>query len=972
MNTTRKSLLLKNLSVCLDNLHGSGIAHGAISLANIWIEDMFYVSLGPFGLPSEPLGGLLLFLPPEAVLSEDESVTQDCFEGDIWAMAIVFCLLRYGPKMYREMEKVACQAHYLQFMEIAFGMNLNADFTYASYQYLRALKAKNTQKYDRGTHELDLEFLEDCREDMNKITLLPSVLNFEPGCRISSKDLICLDLMRETPTSEFKPRSRPRAPTIETGSNRKENESLHDQNDRAGVIKARHNKWGQASKANENTSESQTASQIYYKEHNTPELNQRKYYSHIDEGVIRLKKTLEYKEKPPISKLLNRPSVERPPSAEGYSQDERKPRENSIKRPQEQNINVSKGIRHEADSRDDGSHRDGGISATRYSRSRQAMPSTDTRYDRCRVMRDGDDGRVAVRRLSVADDGGIGECGRNEQGGNVRPQGRSWGQRTVDVVLESLENKEHIATFGADEDDRNDSKKYINEPEFKKYSTSMQNESKTKTPARQTPVSNSMRKQDHEKPYTSQQISRQPDRFNEAGRGQSRPFFNSSNTNILDIDCDRLPPAKRIVSEPEDLNSDENGNTNKWTTADTKKDVRNTEVISQDKRRSEFEDKNSHFVLGNEPNEPSERNRKPQKFEFYETLIIKCRKSRSPTPTRALSRDHSRRNSLSINEVSVSGRNNVDNKILSIIIKVSSLRFIEPLELKGSYISSMLTMKQSLIAESSTSFATEPISGSNLSPFGGSFTFKLPLLDIDKLDDVRLDLTVYHHAERGAFKRYLANASIDTKACLVNCALGIDAVSHEAKWCLLRNTQRHPTAVVHVDTVVEVCRAELVSRVREDSLEKKGPNTTEKKSQSKNSEVKTISEEIYIEYADEQKHTFKRDRRDIYSENHIHNNSESHNRRTPIKDSSLMHNYESVAPPRNHQKTEISSIKPSFSFGKIGSKPLQDKKEVLKREIDDLRNSLDTSENLNEYPKALSLLRELITRGRPDSSIEPN
>lgn len=276
------------------------------------------------------------------------------------------------------------------------------------------------------------------------------------------------------------------------------------------------------------------------------------------------------------------------------------------------------------------------------------------------------------------------------------------------------------------------------------------------------------------------------------------------------------------------------------------------------------------------------------------------------------------------------------------------------------------------MAESSTSFATEPISGSNLSPFGGSFTFKLPLLDIDKLDDVRLDLTVYHHAERGAFKRYLANASIDTKACLVNCALGIDAVSHEAKWCLLRNTQRHPTAVVHVDTVVEVCRAELVSRVREDSLEKKGPNTTEKKSQSKNSEVKTISEEIYIEYADEQKHTFKRDRRDIYSENHIHNNSESHNRRTPIKDSSLMHNYESVAPPRNHQKTEISSIKPSFSFGKIGSKPLQDKKEVLKREIDDLRNSLDTSENLNEYPKALSLLRELITRGRPDSSIEPN
>lgn len=70
LHQSRKALIFKNVVVLLKTLHEKNVAHLALDLRNIWIEDLFYVYLGPFSFEEkkDELDTALPFAAPEILL----------------------------------------------------------------------------------------------------------------------------------------------------------------------------------------------------------------------------------------------------------------------------------------------------------------------------------------------------------------------------------------------------------------------------------------------------------------------------------------------------------------------------------------------------------------------------------------------------------------------------------------------------------------------------------------------------------------------------------------------------------------------------------------------------------------------------------------------------------------------------------------------------------------------------------------
>jgi serine/threonine protein kinase len=109
---SRRSLIFKNFLLAIRNFHDLGYSHLALTPQNIWIEDMFYVYLGPCYIGErkhtvfdDTQGRLfntcLTFFAPEIIFSpksEDDEYFMDISLGydsksDLWSLGMIYMYL---------------------------------------------------------------------------------------------------------------------------------------------------------------------------------------------------------------------------------------------------------------------------------------------------------------------------------------------------------------------------------------------------------------------------------------------------------------------------------------------------------------------------------------------------------------------------------------------------------------------------------------------------------------------------------------------------------------------------------------------------------------------------------------------------------------------------------------------------------------------------------------------------------------
>jgi serine/threonine protein kinase len=198
LHESRKSLIFKNLVVCLNNLHEAGVSHLSIDPDRIWIEDMFYVYLGPFKL-SRNLGSThLAFMPPESILSDktvEQSLVHKC---DIWSLGMIFCCIRLGNRFVAESMRVASLDDYLLFVHYLVGIPVEEHLSYIGRLSIARL-TKLLEGKERTNASFDVKYVQQCGEELRNIEILGYMLHFEPSKRIDCGDILKFDLFRESP-----------------------------------------------------------------------------------------------------------------------------------------------------------------------------------------------------------------------------------------------------------------------------------------------------------------------------------------------------------------------------------------------------------------------------------------------------------------------------------------------------------------------------------------------------------------------------------------------------------------------------------------------------------------------------------------------------------------------------------------------------------------------------------------------------
>jgi serine/threonine protein kinase len=198
LHESRKSLIFKNLVVCLNNLHEAGVSHLSIDPDRIWIEDMFYVYLGPFRLSRNLGSSHLAFMPPESILSDktvDQSLVHKC---DIWSLGMIFCCIRLGNKFVAESMRVTSLDDYLLFVHFLVGIPVEEHLSYIGRLSISRL-TKLLEGKERTSASFDVKYIQQCGDELRHIEILSYMLHFEPSKRIDCGDILKFDLFRESP-----------------------------------------------------------------------------------------------------------------------------------------------------------------------------------------------------------------------------------------------------------------------------------------------------------------------------------------------------------------------------------------------------------------------------------------------------------------------------------------------------------------------------------------------------------------------------------------------------------------------------------------------------------------------------------------------------------------------------------------------------------------------------------------------------
>ena len=199
-STSRKSLLFKNLAVCIENLHAKGVFHFNIDLTNIWVEDQFYVYLGPFKNTRYIQTKHLAFCPPEFVIADIDAPEGLEFKADIWALGLAFCCLKFGAKFCREALLVESGDEYIYFLESLLGFCADKPLSFLSSQSVARVKQLLNSKRKQAS-ALDLQYLAECGFQLRKNPAAFSLLSLEPAQRPSAKEALGHDAFREQPSS---------------------------------------------------------------------------------------------------------------------------------------------------------------------------------------------------------------------------------------------------------------------------------------------------------------------------------------------------------------------------------------------------------------------------------------------------------------------------------------------------------------------------------------------------------------------------------------------------------------------------------------------------------------------------------------------------------------------------------------------------------------------------------------------------
>lgn len=979
VNQSRQSLLFKNLLVCLDTLHSTGIFHGCINLDNIWIEDMFYVSLGPFCLPFDSKPGFLLFNPPEVVLADRASPKETLFKGDIWAVGLVFCVLRYGLNFADQLEMVSNEEDYLEFCEVAFDFDSQSDYSYVSYENLQKCKRRKGQMNQKSS-PFDFDFLKSCREDFRKLILLQGLLHPEPQNRVSSKELLCANLFRDCQEQAFSNQKDKRQPTIETGSNRK-------QTPPPGVTKR---------------------SKVMHVEENYDEDFRPRHKPESKESLV---KTLErgesrFKNLEDVSKFSKKEDIEiqtrhtdlkhtrdarlgHPMTPQYRLREELGTRKaiissegrfSSVEKKKEQELDGKSDYRAMRDRRE----------AIRRELSTKNSPSDTNLIDpqdhfhekefiiKSDLKKNPKETREKTHELDPRDDQRNLESRepfprtqlkRNEFAKTVPSEHLSSKMRHYDFQQDD-DQDELAANFQAS--DTLNKHSYGYGPSLK-HDKTRQHQDRSRNQRKDSENSQGEPEKRNEN-YPNKQSHQDLASEDKSLTKISKPFFNSSNSNILQDSSAFMKnlPKREIPHDVDKFNN----------------------LLQKIPQEGRSHDRKLLPPRRN-PEEKSADDQSDRHSSQYVPKFDVIRRPTGPPESRSNGFDSKRRESV---EGSVPLTDQMQDELettgaikyfkdpqthfkpkpgprnLTAIIKLSTVKLMED-SLEGyNFVSGSLVFKKSILEEGSLTFDTEIVEANQELALNSVFSVSLPGTKLDLAEEMRVDLTLYGHKEKSNFKRYLSSGCLDIRSAIISQLLGPNKQrAVENKWCLLRNTQRTTNAVVQVEVVVEEIGSGVSHPVREDSLEKSRSNqaTATKRRREIASNIPKDDVEIQI----------KEEAPEI-SYSPIHKNRSrahepSENQRSNLRYSSNHINEKERAFQNRefeHQREPVNqAIKPNFSFGKIAGKPVQDQKEALKREIEDLRNSIDKADNFQEYPKALGLLRELINKGNSTNhSIEPN
>lgn len=979
VNHSRQSLLFKNLLVCLDTLHGTGIYHGCINLDNIWIEDMFYVSLGPFCLPLDASTGHLMFKPPEQVLAEKPISKEALFKADIWAVGLVFCVLRYGLYFADQLQMVASEDSYLEFCELTFDFDSQGDYSYTSYQHLQKIKRRRGQNTQKDA-DFDISFLKSCKEDIRRLVLLQGLLNCEPQSRLTSKELLCVNLFRDCQGLQFSASKEKRPPTIETGNNRRhtppvdqtkqsrkhnhegsagieyrprsKNEAREDQPRRLDGGNPRHNDTSTgmtSTKKDEEPSISWPREPLNPRDMKfgpplTPQTRPRQEPSHqqataASDSLLRsadIKNEADGDGRPGYRALRDRREAMR--------------REISAKR----------------DIDDDGLQEK---SATVKEREQEFRHNGRRDHDEMSHGLDDVQPRLGPRKRDNREEGSRLQFAQVEQANTVPSDHLTSKFKHYDFELDD-DNDEKDKDLQASGTINKHSYGYMGIPKEDKARQQL---------TRQT---NHRKDSDHSKKDALNFIEENLNKLSEEEfqpeekslAKVSKPFFKSSNSNILQ---DSVSFIKNVARRemPQESGMKE---TSQYKFSQTAPAL--DRRVTPTRRNFEGSVTGEHSETTSSPYVP--------KFDVQRRSGYQNSMTSNGFDSKRIGSIEGSVTALDSRQEDFEGTGPIKYfkesqghfkpkaapRNLTAIIKLSTVKFMDDTLDGYNFISGSLVYKKSILDERGVTLETEIKEAAQELSLNSVFTVSLPATKPETAEELRVDLTLYGHKEKSNFKRYLSSGSLDIRSAVMSQLLGPHQQrALENKWCLLRNTQRLVNGVVLVEVVVEELVGSSVNVHREDSLERNRSNQTTgmKRRRETPSNLSPDDEEIQIkeETSEINSSPIRRNRSRV--------NDSGENQRNNLRYSSNQfsegvinhHNHERI-----HQKEAINqAIKPNFSFGKIAGKPVQDQKEALKREIEDLRNSIDKADNLQAYPKALGLLRELINKGNSTNHFnEPN
>ena len=978
INHSRQSLLFKNLLVCLDTLHSTGIYHDSIHVDNIWVEDLFYVSLGPFGLPNHSNAGQLAFKPPEQVLGNRSPSKETLFKADIWGIGIVFCVLRYGLYFADQLQLIENEEDYLKFCEVVLDFDASSDYTFASYQHLQSLKRKQAMN-DRQEGQFDIGFLQSCRNDLDNLILLQSILNPEPQSRLTSKELLCIDLFKDC-SAAFRGKKEQRQPTIETGSNRRR-ENL------TGIGKSRAGIEGLISLEGEKSLKAPTEARIELQSSKMSSqlkergniANQKELISESNwkistengltyEPETRKNRPLTPQNKPNQDKVIFQPITASETRLK--QQDQNKIFEDKDQGDYRAMRDRREALRVELSKKEAGGPPEKTAFRVNHSTTTPEPRNNRVRDEESSAQESSDKGDLRGPRLGSKAEGLEASTNMQLRTPSLGPKDRGSPQSRV----YNFDNQEGEDQFQAN---------FLKAEGLKKHSFGYMgaladSEARPVNPSKETstPVRDAPQNHGSQLKTKDETSSFMEDQRADASRNEkvSKPFFQSSNSNILETSAPYVRPHHRRDARQELMGDDQ-----------PEKKFAQTAPISGPPltpSRRPLEGSMSDLRQETQPIayvpkfdvERRENDRRPGNYSAQDSRKQSIDDpSGSKAPLKFDSRDnpgqaHNQRSEVGLSRLKHGPKN------LTAIVKLSVVRFIELDFDEYKFVSGSLVFKRSILEDSNLAMDTEIKEARQELPLNSVFSISLPSTKIESTEDLRLDLTIYGHKEKSNFKRYLSSGCLDIRSPILSQLLAAPGQrSVESKWCLLRNTQRAAHAVVQVEVVVEDMAQVTPPPQREDSLEKTRSNQSTVYKRRREIDPQKSQEDQKIKITDENSRrlhspTVRNDNKRGEADDYLKRSQVLDAFKDPKRHISASHGQKETILEQNNP-----SIKPNFSFGKIAGKPGFDQKEALKREIEELRSSIDTASNLQAYPKALGLLRELIQKGNStNNSIEPN